>query len=491
MILARIIIFLSLTVVNGFGFPAKLTLERSVPFRVGLEELRSRDRSRHGRLLQGAARDSGVVDFPIDGSYNPYTIGLYFTRVKLGNPPKEFYVQIDSGSDILWVTCTPCTGCPSTSGLNIPLQSFDPGKSSTASPITCMDELCIAGMQTGEMQCPASISANSMCSFNSTYGDGSGSTGYYISDTMYFDTVTENGQTTNTSATVFFGCSTRLSGSLMQSDRAVDGIFGFGHNGLSVISQLSSAGVAPKVFSHCLKGSDDGGGTLVLGEIIEPGMVYTPLVQSQPHYNVDLKSIAVNGQILDIDPSMFSISSSEGTIIDSGTTLAYLTEAAFDPFVAAIANSLSPSVKEFDYKGNQCFVTTSSASDTFPPVTLNFDGGATMVLKPEDYLLEQDSIDNSYVWCIGWQSNQGITILGDLVLKDKIFVYDLANHRIGWANYDCSSSVNVTASSGSGKSENLKPGLFSSSGDSVRYKLLPVGIALLLLQVFVFSMDRL
>lgn len=25
----------------------------------------------------------------------------------------------------------------------------------------------------------------------------------------------------------------------------------------------------------------------------------------------------------------------------------------------------------------------------------------------------------------------------DLVLKDKIFVYDLAHQRIGWANYDC------------------------------------------------------
>jgi hypothetical protein len=25
----------------------------------------------------------------------------------------------------------------------------------------------------------------------------------------------------------------------------------------------------------------------------------------------------------------------------------------------------------------------------------------------------------------------------DLVLKDKIFVYDLANMRMGWADYDC------------------------------------------------------
>jgi len=44
---------------------------------------------------------------------------LYFTRVKLGTPSKEFYVQIDTGSDILWVTCTGCSGCPTSSGLNV------------------------------------------------------------------------------------------------------------------------------------------------------------------------------------------------------------------------------------------------------------------------------------------------------------------------------------------------------------------------------------
>lgn len=64
------------------------------------------------------------------------------------------------------------------------------------------------------------------------------------------------------------------------SDRAIDGIFGFGQHDLSVISQLYSLGVSPKVFSHCLKGSDSGG-ILVLGEIVEPGIVYTPFVPSQ------------------------------------------------------------------------------------------------------------------------------------------------------------------------------------------------------------------
>lgn len=65
------------------------------------------------------------------------------------------------------------------------------------------------------------------------------------------------------------------------SARAVDGIFGFGQQGLSVISQLASQGAAPDAFSHCLVGDGEGGGVLVLGQIIDPKMVYSPLVSSQ------------------------------------------------------------------------------------------------------------------------------------------------------------------------------------------------------------------
>lgn len=70
-------------------------------------------------------------------------------------------------------------------------------------------------------------------------------------------------------------------GDLTKSDRAVDGIFGFGQQSMSVISQLSSQGLTPRVFSHCLKGDSNGGGILVLGEIVEPNIVYSPLVPSQ------------------------------------------------------------------------------------------------------------------------------------------------------------------------------------------------------------------
>ncbi|KAL6513809.1 hypothetical protein OROMI_034461 [Orobanche minor] len=406
-----------------------LNLERASHAGLGVSQLRDRDRVRHGRFLQQQL--SGVVDFPVQGTYDPYLVGLYFTRVKLGTPQKEFYVQIDTGSDVLWVSCNPCTGCPTSSGLQIDLEFFDPSSSSTAVPISCSDQRCSLGAQSSDSGC---LDQN-QCGYTFQYGDGSGTSGFYVYDSIYFDTIVGNSLNSNTSAPVVFGCSTSQTGDLTKPDRAVDGIFGFGQQGLSVISQLSSRGITPNAFSHCLKGENGGGGILVLGQIIEPNLVYTPLVPSQPHYNVNLQSISVNGEILNIDPSIFSTSNNRGTIIDSGTTLAYLAEDAYDVFVTAITQTVLQSVRPVLSKGNQCYL--SSVSDIFPVVSLNFAGGASMILGPQDYLLQQ-TIGGVPMWCIGIQriQGQGITILGDLVLKDKIVVYDLAGQRIGWANYD-------------------------------------------------------
>lgn len=44
---------------------------------------------------------------------------LYYTRIEIGEPPKGYYVQVDTGSDILWVNCIRCEGCPTRSGLGV------------------------------------------------------------------------------------------------------------------------------------------------------------------------------------------------------------------------------------------------------------------------------------------------------------------------------------------------------------------------------------
>jgi kinase len=64
--------------------PAALRLQRAVPHQgVPLEELRRRDAARHRvsrrRLLGGVA---GVVDFPVEGSANPYMVGWVSCRLR-------------------------------------------------------------------------------------------------------------------------------------------------------------------------------------------------------------------------------------------------------------------------------------------------------------------------------------------------------------------------------------------------------------------------
>ncbi|XP_074286173.1 aspartic proteinase 36 [Silene latifolia] len=450
--------------VIGGSFPTTLTLQRSISLkdRVGLSQLRTHDRARHGRLLQSI---NGVVDFTVSGTYNPYRVGLYYTKVQLGTPPQEFNVQIDTGSDVLWVGCSGCTGCPSTTGLqDVQLSAFNPSGSSSSSVISCSDKRCSMAAPFADALCDNSNN----CAYQFQYGDGSGTEGYYVSDMLRLTTVVGGDALTNSSAKVIFGCSVTQTGDLTKTDRAVDGIFGFGQQAMSVVTQLSSQGVAPAAFSHCLRGDENGGGILVLGSIVEPGMVYTPLMPSQPHYNLNLESISINSQTLPIDASVFSTSTDTGTIIDSGTTLAYLAEAAYEPFVNAISSAVSQSVRPLLSRGNSCYLITSSVNDVFPQVSLNFAGGSSMVLRPQDYLLEQNSIAGAAVWCMGFQKIDGqkMTILGDLVLKDKAVVYDLANQRVGWVNYDCSLSVNVSTSTGSNSNTYVNTGQLSSGVSS-------------------------
>jgi hypothetical protein len=56
---------------------------------------------------------------------------------------------------------------------------------------------------------------------------------------------------------------------------------------------------------------------------------------------VNLKSMAVNGQRVPIDSSVFKPSAEKFTFVDTGTTLVYLADGAYEPFVNAV--SIHPS----------------------------------------------------------------------------------------------------------------------------------------------------
>ncbi|XP_073224065.1 aspartic proteinase 36-like isoform X1 [Cicer arietinum] len=321
-------IYITLLLLASIAAPTVCTtylpLKPVIPLnhRVKIDTLIARDRVRHSRILGGFG-----VSFTVQGIADLNSFGLYTTQVKLGSPPREFTVQIDSGSDVLWVNCNPCTGCPHSSGLGVwifnfhhcfftihilicgvvfillPLEPryrfgaqhlllvalyciqikpnfFDTTSSSTAALVHCSDPICPITVQGAQVKCSRKVKHN-QCSYNFQFQDKSATSGVYVSDDMYFDTIKQSSLTSvNSSTTIFFGCSTYRFGGLTETARAFDGIFGFGPSDVSVVSQLSSQGKTPKVFSHCLKGDGNGGGILVIGEIVEHNIVYSPMVPS-------------------------------------------------------------------------------------------------------------------------------------------------------------------------------------------------------------------
>ncbi|KAH6757854.1 Eukaryotic aspartyl protease family protein [Perilla frutescens var. hirtella] len=402
--------------------------------KAALGVLRAHDSRRHGRML-------AAIDFQLGGDGSPTNAALYYTKITIGTPPVDYHVQVDTGSDILWVNCHNCERCPTKSDLHIELKQYDLTASSTGKLITCDQDFCDAAFSSPNANCQAGMN----CEYTVTYGDGSRTEGYFVRDNFRFNQVTGNLQTSLMNGSISFGCSAKQSGELGSSSEAVDGIVGFGQANTSVLSQLASSGKVKKIFSHCLDGSK-GGGIFAVGEVVQPKVNRTPLVPNEPHYNVNLKSVEVGGQFLNLPTDLFDTGSSRGTIIDSGTTLAYLPSEVYqqllDRMMAQHPDLQTHTVEE-QFK---CFVYSGNVDDGFPVVNFHFENSLVLPVHPQNYLFHIG--ENEY--CIGWQNSgmqtrdgKEITLLGDIVLSDKLVVYDLENQTIGWTQYNCSSSIRV------------------------------------------------
>jgi hypothetical protein len=64
--------------------------------------------------------------------------GEYFVQLSIGTPAKSTYLVVDTGSDILWLQCSPCDNCYQQSG-----PVFNPLASSTYATVRCGSKLCL------------------------------------------------------------------------------------------------------------------------------------------------------------------------------------------------------------------------------------------------------------------------------------------------------------------------------------------------------------
>ncbi|PKU73443.1 aspartic proteinase-like protein 2 [Dendrobium catenatum] len=413
-------------------------VQRKYTDRTHIADLRAHDVRRHGRFLSSGA--AGAIDIPLGGIGVPTETGLYYAEIEIGTPSKSYYVQVDTGSDILWLNCITCKHCPKKSDLGIKLTLYDLNSSSSGNIVSCDESFCSS---TYGADIPGCIH-DAPCQYTVLYGDGSSTTGYFVTDNVQYNHVSGNHQTKIATASVTFGCGDQQSGDLGSSAEAVDGILGFGQSNSSMLSQLASAGKVRKMFSHCLD-TKNGGGIFAIGHVVQPKVKTTPLVPDMPHYNIILKSIQVGGAFLNLPTDIFETGDNKGTILDSGTTLAYLPEIAFKSLMNAIF-SYQPGLSFHTTQGFLCFEFSGRIDDGFPKIIFHFEDSVELPIYPHDYLF---TTGDKY-WCTGFQNSalqskdgKDMILLGDMVLSNKLFVYDLENQVVGWTEYNCSSSIKI------------------------------------------------
>ncbi|KAK9105638.1 hypothetical protein Scep_022482 [Stephania cephalantha] len=206
--------------------------------------------------------------------------GEYFSRVGIGRPPKSLYMVLDTGSDVTWVQCAPCTDCYQQAD---PI--YQPSASSSFSSIPCDTPQC--------QSLDVYACRNNSCLYQVSYGDGSYTVGDYVSETLTLGTTpVEN---------IAIGCGHDNEGLFV----GAAGLLGLGGGALSFPSQTKSPS-----FSYCLVDRDsNSASTLQLGAASFPSTaatVTTPLLKNSrvdTFYYVELAGIGVGGETVGVAPA--------------------------------------------------------------------------------------------------------------------------------------------------------------------------------------------
>ncbi|OIW04660.1 hypothetical protein TanjilG_07795 [Lupinus angustifolius] len=338
--------------------------------------------------------------------------GEYFLRVGIGNPPSQSYMVLDTGSDVSWIQCEPCSECYQQTD---PI--FEPSSSSSYAPITCDAPQC-KSLDLSECR-------NGTCLYEVSYGDGSYTVGEFATETVTFGSASvEN---------VAIGCGHTNEGLFV----GAAGLLGLGGGSLSFPAQLNATS-----FSYCLVDRDsDSASTLEFNSPLPRNAVTAPLQRSkemETFYYVGLAGISVGGEMLPIPETSFQVDASggRGIIVDSGTAVTRLHGEVYnslrDTFVRGIRELKKVNgVALFD----TCYDLSSKTSVEVPTVSFHFAEGKELPLPAKNYLIPVDSVGT---FCFAFApTTSSLSIIGNVQQQGTRVGFDLDNDVVGFSANSC------------------------------------------------------
>ncbi|KAA8538441.1 hypothetical protein F0562_028013 [Nyssa sinensis] len=366
---------------------------------------------------------SSVV-FPVRGDV--FRTGSFYISMNIGNPPRTYFLDIDTGSDLTWVQCA---AAPDAKLLKAPNSPYKPNNNA----VSCNDRLCAFVNKPADFQCKA---LTDQCDYEVEYVDYGSSLGVLVRDS--FPLRFTNGSVYR--PTMAFGCGYDQEFSGPIPPPYVDGVLGLANGKSSLISQLRNLGLTRNVVGHCFSGQ--GVGHLFFGDdLIPSGIVWTPMLSnSLNHYLSGPVDLLFDGKIL--------VAKGLSVVFDSGSTYTYLNSPAYQATLNKVRTGLTgkplTAVKDGSlpvcWKGKKPFKSIDAVLKYFSPLVLSFPNGNNVrfVLPPNNYLIITSNGNVCLGILDGTATNLGhLNVIGDISMLDKLVVYDNEKQMIGWAPANC------------------------------------------------------
>ncbi|OWM89746.1 hypothetical protein CDL15_Pgr024494 [Punica granatum] len=371
--------------------------------------------------LRQAAAATGSAPFSTVTSNG----GEYLMNISIGTPPFQILGTADTGSDLIWTQCEPCTNCFQQVD---PL--FDPQKSSTYRDVSCTSSTCSS---LGSTSC-----GGNTCQYFRSYGDKS-----YTRGDVAVETVTLSSTSGRPIAfpRTIIGCGHDNGGTF--NDKT-SGIIGLGGSSISLISQMGQA--TGSKFAYCLvpltaEAKGEKSSQLSFGsraEVTGSGTVSTPLVPKSPDtfYFLTLEAISVGSSRIEFGGSAGS--ASEGNIIiDSGTTVTRLPEDFYSQIESALTNQIelqpvdNPPVPDLPL----CYRTTTD--DINAPVLIAHFTGADVMLGPLNTFIRLDENNLCFAFAPTPTSVGVEAIYGNIAQHNFLVGYDIEKKAVSFKPIDC------------------------------------------------------
>ncbi|GAV64886.1 Asp domain-containing protein [Cephalotus follicularis] len=382
---------------------------------------------------------NGGIRMPIYAGRD-YGTGLYFTQLRVGTPSQKFKLIVDTGSELTWLNCRyQCGDNCTKEGARDQRSVFRADLSSSFKTIPCFSRFCKVGLMNlfSLTTCPTPLAP---CSYDYRYSDGSSALGIFANETVTAGL--NNGKKTNIHK-VLIGCSGSFQG--FGFDKA-DGVMGLAYSKYSFTSKATEKFGGK--FSYCLVdhlSHKNVSNYLIFGaqknrQSFLSNMRYTKLELGliTPFYAVNVLGISVGGVMLKIPFGVWDANLGGGTILDSGTSLTYLTMPAYKPVMASLEKSLTK-LKRIDLEGvpmKYCFNSTGFDESLVPRVTIHFIDGARFEPHLKSYVV--DVADG--VKCLGFVPANwpGTNVIGNIMQQNYLWQFDLVRPTtLGFAASTC------------------------------------------------------